>query len=97
MGTDHTCDHVINETGTIDSCPNNCKVCQAEVDKREYYECRWQKNEDGYTGYGMCRENLGYWVICVVCFVQDVKKRKRDIQVVRIAQSLGAQDVMTKG
>ena len=47
VGPYHACDHVIKRTIAICPCPDNCKVCKEEIDKREYYDCRWQKNEDG--------------------------------------------------
>ena len=65
VGTYHACDHVINGTITICPCPDNCKVCQEEIDKCEYYDGRWQKKKkDGYTVCGMCMEKLGCWAIC---------------------------------
>ena len=76
VGTYHTCDHVMNGTITIVSCPDNCKVCQKEVDKREYYDCRCQENEDGYTVWGACREKLGCRAICEVYFCTRCKKEK---------------------
>ena len=68
--------HVINGTITIDSCPENCKVYQEEVAKREYYDCRWQVNKDKYSVCGMCREKLGCRAICKVCFCTRCKKEK---------------------
>lgn len=58
MGTYHTCDHVKDGTITVHSCSDNCKVCQEEIGKPEYFDCRWKENEDGYTGCGICREKL---------------------------------------
>ena len=55
VGTYDTFDHVINGTTAIDSFPDNGKVYQEEVDKREYCYCRSQENEDGYTVCGICR------------------------------------------
>ena len=43
LGTDHSYVHVINGTITIRSRLDNCKVCQKEVDKREFYDLRQQK------------------------------------------------------
>ena len=51
-----------------------------------YYDCRWQKNDDGYTVCGVCMEKVECQAICRTCFVQDVKKRKKDILVVRIVK-----------
>ena len=45
VGTYHACDHVINGTITICPCPDNCKVCQEEIGKCEYYDGRWQKKK----------------------------------------------------
>ena len=77
VGTCHACDHVINGTTTICLCPGNYKVCQEEVYKREYYDCRWQKNEDGYTVCGMCMEKLGCQAICEACFGTRCEKEKK--------------------
>ena len=40
-------------------CSDNCEVCLKEVDKREYFNLRWQKNEDGYSVCSLYRENVG--------------------------------------
>ena len=77
VGTYHACDQVINRTITICPCPDSFKVCQEEVDKREYYDCRWQKNEDGYTVCGMCMEKLGCRTICEACFCTRCEKEKK--------------------
>ena len=77
VGTYHACDHVINGTITICPCPDNCKVSQEEVVKREYYDCRLQKNEGGYTVCRMCMEKLGCRTICKVCFCTRCKKEKQ--------------------
>ena len=90
VGTYHACDYVINGTITICPCPDNCKVCQEEVINREYYDCRWQKNEDGYTVCGMCMEKSGCRAICEACFYTRCEKEKKNIQVGI------AKDVMTK-
>ena len=72
-----TCDHVINGTIAICPCPGNYKVCQEEVDKHEYYDCRWQKNEDGYIVFGMCMEKLGCGTIWEACFCTRPEKEKK--------------------
>ena len=77
MQTYHACDHVINATITICPCPDNCKVCQEEEEKREYYDCRWQKNEDGCNVCGMCRKMLRCWAICEAWFCTRCKKEKK--------------------
>ena len=77
VGTNHTCDHVINGTITICPSPGNCKVFQEEVEKSEYYYCRWQKNEDGYTVCGMCMEKLGCRTICEACFCTRCEEKER--------------------
>ena len=41
VGTYNACDHIINGTINIYPSPDNCNVCQEEVEKREYYNCRW--------------------------------------------------------
>ena len=59
MGTYPSCDHVINGTIVKRPCLDDFKVCQEEVDKREYYDLRYQQNEDGYTVCRVCRGHLG--------------------------------------
>ena len=58
----HACNHVINGTINIYLCPENFNASQEEVDKREYYDCKWykkkKKNEDGCTVSEMCREKI---------------------------------------
>ena len=78
VGIYHTCDLVINGSITIDPCPDNSKFCQGEVDKREYYDCRWQENEDGYIVCRMCRKKLGRKAICEVCFCTRCRKEKKE-------------------
>ena len=41
-------------------------------------------------------EKIGCWATVRPAFVQDVKRKKKDIQVMRIAENLGTQDVMNK-
>ena len=77
MQTYHACDHVINATITICPCTDNCKVCQEEEEKREYYDRRWQKNEDGYNVCGMCMKMLRCWAICEAWFCTRCKKEKK--------------------
>ena len=77
MQTYHACDHVINATITICPCTDNCKVCQEEEEKREYYDRRWQKNEDGYNVCGMCMKMLRSWAICEAWFCTRCKKEKK--------------------
>ena len=77
VGVYHVCDHIINGTITIFPCPDNCKVCREEIDKREHYDCRWQRNEDGYTVCGMCMETLGCQGICEACFCIGCEKEKK--------------------
>ena len=50
-------------------------VCQ-EVDKHKYYNFRWQKSKDRYAVCGMCREKLGFRVICEACFYTRCEKGK---------------------
>ena len=38
--TCHTGDLVIYGAITIDPCTGNCQVCQEEVEKGDYYNCR---------------------------------------------------------
>ena len=46
IGTYHACDYLINGTIAIDSCRDNYKICREEVNKREYYDYRWQTKTD---------------------------------------------------
>ena len=93
MGIHHVCDHVINETITIDPCLDICKVCQEEVHKREYFDYRCQKMKM-VTLFVECAEKS--WdseTFVRSVFVQDIKRKKnvmKDIQVVRIAENLRA-------
>lgn len=48
VGTYHASNFVINGTITIDYESWN-------VGQEEYWDCRWQKNEDGYTVCAVCR------------------------------------------
>ena len=87
--------HVINGPITIDSCPENCKVYQEEVAKREYYDCRWQVNEEEYSVCGMCTEKLGCRAISKVCFCTRCKKEKEghsSYQDWRESRDLGCDD-----
>ena len=70
VGTYHACGHIIN--GTIAIC-----LYPEEVDKREYYDCIWQKNEDAYTVYGRCMEKLGCQTICEACVCTRCEREKR--------------------
>ena len=56
MGTYHAYDHLTNRAMTINFCLDDCNVFQEEVNKHEYYDCRWQENEDEYTvfDYEIC-------------------------------------------
>ena len=76
LGTDHSCNHVINGNITIRPCLDDCKVCQEEVDKREYYDLKQQQNEDRYIVCGVCRGNLVCQAICENCFCTRCKKEK---------------------
>ena len=67
--TYHACDHVINRTIIIYYCPANCKVCQENINRLEYYDCKWWINKDGYAVCEMYRENLGFWDIWKVGFL----------------------------
>lgn len=90
---------MINGTIIINSCSDNCNVCQAKLDRCEYFDCRWQENEDRYI-FVKCTEkrwNLETFVMFV--FVEDRKRKKnlmKHIQVARIAENSRAQDLMTK-
>lgn len=93
--TYHVWEHVINGTVTLDLSSGNWKFFQEEAHKRIYCNCKWQKNEDGYTVCGMCRGKLRFWDIWNVCFVQGIKKEKniiKDIQIMKIAENMRAQN-----
>ena len=99
MGTYHACNHVVNGSITIGFFPDDCKVCQEEAHKSEYYDCRWLKMKTN-TLFAECAEKGWEFETFVrSVFVQDVKKKKNtmnDIQVVTIAGNLRAYDMMTK-
>ena len=40
IGTYHACNHVINGAITRNSCSDFYKICQEEMNKHEYYDCR---------------------------------------------------------
>ena len=49
-------------------CPTDCKVCQNEVDRKEYNSVRWTPDHDGYTVCGTCYNKLRIDPICTGCF-----------------------------
>ena len=47
-----------------------------ELGKQEYCDCRWQKNEDNYTVWGIHREKFECQEICEVWFCRRSRKEK---------------------
>ena len=93
MGIHHACDHVINETITIDPCFDICKACQEEVHKREYFDCRWQKMKMVTLFVECAEKSWDFETFVRSVFVQYVKRKKnvmKDIQIARIAENLRA-------
>lgn len=88
METYHTCDHIINEIIAINSCPGNCNIHQKEKDKCNYYDYRWYKDEYKYTVSGMRNKRLNFETFVMFLFVQDVNRKMKDIQFVRITKDL---------
>ena len=74
MGIHHACDHVINETITIDPCFDNCKACQEEVHKREYFDCRWQKMKMVTLFVECAEKSWDFETFVRSVFVQYVKR-----------------------
>ena len=85
---------------TVDCLPQNFKVRQEEVDKREYYDCRWQKKKRTDTLFVECGDkNWDFETFGRFVSVKNVKRENnvtKHIQVARIAENLRAQDQMTK-
>ena len=68
MDLSHHCTQKIKGTIKIIKCPTDCKVCEKDVDQKEYNLVRWTTNHDGYTVCGTCYDKLGIDRICTVCF-----------------------------
>ena len=47
-----------------------------ELGKQEYCDCRWQKNEDNCTVWGIHREKFECQEICEVWFCRRSRKEK---------------------
>ena len=56
----HHCTRKIKGTLSIVSCPEGCKLCEKELDRKEYNSLRWKRNEDGYS-------------VCETCYCEFVK------------------------
>ena len=50
------------------SCPTDCKLCEKEVEQKEYNSFRWKVNEAGYSVCGTCYNKLADNPICESCF-----------------------------
>ena len=61
----------------IEPCPDNWQLCQDEVDRRDYNDLRWKKDDDGYTRCISCGEKLR-GDICKVCFCSSCYEEKYD-------------------
>ena len=57
-GLYHHCTRKIKGTLNIVSCPEVCKLCEKELDRKEYNASRWKTNEDGYSVCGTCYNKL---------------------------------------
>ena len=68
FGLFHHCTRKIKGTLSIVSCPEGCKLCEKELDRKEYNSLRWKTNEDGYVVYGTCNNKLRCNPICENCF-----------------------------
>ena len=76
----HACNHVINGTINIYLCPENFNASQEEVDKREYYDCKWQKKKKMKMDalFLKCAEKrYCFESFARFLFAQDVNKKKR--------------------
>ena len=63
-----TCTRKIKGTLKTTKCPEDCKVCEKEIDRKEYNAIRWSTSSDGYCVCGSCYDKLGSEPICVSCF-----------------------------
>ena len=45
----HRCTRKIKGTISIVSCLDGCKLCEKELERKEYNSLRWKTNEDGYS------------------------------------------------
>ena len=81
VGTYHACGHIIN--GTIAIC-----LYPEEVDKREYYDCIWQKKWRRihclWKVYGKVRMSGHLWGLRLY----KMWERKKEIQVARIVKDV---------
>ena len=68
MGLSHHCTRKIKGTIKIIRCPTDCKVCEKEVDRKEYNSARWTTDHDGYRVCGTYYNKLGIDSICTGCF-----------------------------
>ena len=73
FGLSHHCTRKIKGTISIVSCPEDCKLCHKEADRKEYISLRWKKNKDGYDVCGICYNKLSSSIcesyFCKVCYV----------------------------
>ena len=68
MGLFHHCTRKIGGFIKTASCPTNCKLCEKEVNRKEYNSLQWKTNPDGYAICGSCYDKLGDNPICTDCF-----------------------------
>ena len=68
MGLFHHCTRKIRGLIKFVRCPNDCKLCEKEADRKEHNSFYWKQNEDGYTVCGTCYDKLGDNPICTDCF-----------------------------
>ena len=60
VGLFHHCTRKIRGFIKIASCPTNYKLCEKEVNRKEYSSFRWKTNPDGYA---ICGHVMINWVI----------------------------------
>ena len=71
MGMYHHCTRKIKGTITISKCLDDCKVCEKDVDRKEYNSIRWTTDFDGYAVCGSCYNKLSIDPICTGCFCKS--------------------------
>ena len=67
FGLLHRCTRKISGTLSIVSCPEGCKLCENESERKEYNSLRWKTNEDGYSVCDSCCDKMSN-AICKNCF-----------------------------
>ena len=65
FGSFHHCTRKIKGTISIVSCLDGCKLCEKELERKEYNSLRWKTNKDGYS---VCVVHVLSGVIVEKCF-----------------------------